>query len=131
MSICHQLLLQLFLTTCFVRVLVDATLGRFNSDSPHQTGIRSESQAQTASTGLLLHFHGSGPGQTSNVELYLDRPTRSIRPPQTDRTCKDRVWDKRRTFHESNLKLKICMIMYILAATFGSTLSSTFDPTIS
>ena len=51
-------------------------------------------------------------------ELYLDRPTRSIRPPQTDRTCKDRVWDKRRTFHESNLihKLKICMIMYILAS---------------
>ena len=65
-------------------------------------------------------------------ELYLDRPTRSIRPPQTDRTCKDQVWDKRRTFHESNLihKLKISMIMHILAATFGSTLSSTFDPTI-
>ena len=77
-------------------------------------------------------------------ELYLDRPTRSIRPPQTDRTWKDRVWDKRRTFHESNLihKLKICLIMYILtsiskylfalafASTFGSMLSSTFDPTI-
>ena len=66
-------------------------------------------------------------------ELNLDRPTRCIRPPQTDRTCKDRVWDKRRTFYESNLihKLKlICMIMHILAATFGSTLSSTFDPTI-
>ena len=77
-------------------------------------------------------------------ELYLDRPTRSIRPPQADRTCKDRVWDKRRTFHESNLihKLKICMIMYILASiskylfalafgsTFRSMLSSTFDPTI-
>ena len=76
-------------------------------------------------------------------ELYLDRP-RSIRPPQTDRTCKDRVWDKRRTFHESKLihKLKICMIVYILASiskylfalafvsTFGSTLSSTFNPTI-
>ena len=56
----------------------------------------------------------------------------SIRWPQTDRTCKDRVWDKRRTFRELNLihKLKICMIMYILAAMFGSALSSTFDPTI-
>ena len=77
-------------------------------------------------------------------EMYLDRPTRSIRPPQMDRMCKDRVWDKRRTFHESNLihKLKICMTMYILASiskylfvlafgsTFGLTLSSTFDPTI-
>ena len=44
--------------------------------------------------------------------MYLDRLTRSIRPPQTDRTCKDRVWDKRRTFHESNLihKLKNCMV---------------------
>ena len=73
-------------------------------------------------------------------ELYLYRPTRSIRPPQTDRTSKDRVWDKRRTFHESNLihKLKICMIVYILASiskylfalAFGSTFGSTFDPTI-
>ena len=74
-------------------------------------------------------------------ELYLDLPTRSIRPPQMDRTCiKDRVWDKRQTFHESNLihKLQIFKIMYILgliskylfALAFGSTLSSTFDPTL-
>ena len=35
-------------------------------------------------------------------ELYRTMPTRSIRPPQTDRTYRDRVWDKRRTFHESN-----------------------------
>ena len=56
--------------------------------------------------------------------MYLDRPARSIRPPQTDRMCEDEVWAERRTFHDSNFK--ICMIMYIFAFAFGST----FDKTI-
>ena len=37
------------------------------------------------------------------VRLFLDRPTRSIRLLQTDKTCEDRLWDKRQTFRESNL----------------------------
>ena len=45
----------------------------------------------------------------------LDRPTRSIRLLQTDRTFEDRFRDKRRSSHATNQtkKLKIWMIMYI------------------
>ena len=47
--------------------------------------------------------------------MSLDQPTRSVRQLQTDRTCKDRVGEKRRSSHDTNQinKLKICTIIYI------------------
>ena len=44
-----------------------------------------------------------------------------------NKTCKDQVWDKGRTSHESNLMM---MMSILLPFVFGLTLSSTFDPTI-
>ena len=56
---------------------------------------------------------------SSSDLIWIDQHVlTSIRLIQTDRTCEDRLRDKRRSFHEANLmnKLKICTIMFILAS---------------
>ena len=40
------------------------------------------------------------------VRLNLDRPTHSLLLIQTDKKYEDRLWDKRRSFYESNLMNK-------------------------
>ena len=52
----------------------------------------------------------------------MNGQTRSTRPLQTDRTCKDRLGDKRRSTYEtkSKDKLKICMVIRLLENCFVS-----------
>ena len=50
-----------------------------------------------------------------SFEVSLDRPIRSIRLLQMDRTSEDRLRDKRPSSHATNStnKLKVCMITYV------------------
>ena len=54
-------------------------------------------------------------GSVEFVWMSLDRPTRSIRLLQTDRTFEDRLREKRRSSYATNEtnKLKICMIKHM------------------
>ena len=55
------------------------------------------------------------------VQLNLNLQTRAVRLPRTDRTCEDRLWDKRWSFYESNLMNKLHF------ALFGVPLTERFD----
>ena len=45
--------------------------------------------------------------------MSLDRPTRSIRLLQMDRTSEDRLWDKRRSSHATNSTKNLYRNLYL------------------
>ena len=51
---------------------------------------------------VFKFMKSSTSGSVKFVWISLDRPTRSIRLLQTDRTSEDRLWDKRRSSHATN-----------------------------
>ena len=55
---------------------------------------------------------------TEIIRLNLDRPTRSIRLIQTDRTSEDQLWEKRRS---AEIQLTERFVFVALNLTFNST----------